>query len=430
MTTPRGVLLICAVAIIGTVLASRFDSGGSAAFTVRSCDDPRPGVHVHHGVAAMISVHAHALLDRNRLSDVAVMPLEDAAWIIRCDRGPRADSRRRRAIAELLAHGEVGQRFEAALAQLGVEQLEIDEILEFLDDDQGIADPTGVDPALLEMILVNGLRDLMPRLVDPWDDDQPATCTWTQEAPHVVIPPGKGEGIDANNNYIILETTVKIGLGMGRAIHNVDPQSWGVCSPMWTETTLSRWEGGEPVDWTSDHVPPPPLPGKMHTDPSLLFEHFVCECCNCMEAEECPLGCSNSSFELLLCVTTECEPENCENAETFTATYDLPQGRVGECESTGEGSMEDVTWCPETHPWWFCSGTASTVKTRPLKDQGTVTVTPLGGPEDGVLVASVKRILFDESGPNTALLNGLILLNELESMEISRQLGELACCEQ
>jgi hypothetical protein len=421
----RTLLLISIMAMVGIVAGLNMTPSGPPAPFVRDricATVPTPGLDPTQASAAMLSIHAHSynvagFIDDQELVALPLMKLKDAAWVIRCGRGPRADSRRRRALAELLAYGAVGARFQDALEMLGVTDADLQVIRDDLDADHDVDDPSAEDPAELEFFLLAIVRDRLDRLVNAFQDDAEATCHWDATAPHQISMTDWTVGI---------RTFASVDADVSFAARSVDPQSWDECSELWSETHLVEWKSNPGEPKTIGAHPP----GAHHPDPELLFEHFACECCECPNGADCGgSSCTSSSFQLLLCVRTICTPApggpgTCPSPEKFETRYRLPKGGPGECLSTGASFVPAFTWCGGTDPWWFCSGSTSTLATEPTVDEGWVTV-DVDEETEETRVEAKKSLEFDEAGPNLALYRGL---KKLEAVELSKELGELACC--
>src|SRR5207245_643206 len=85
---------------------------------------PRPpstqaGITDQQRVRAMLSIHAHARWPDAKFKTLPFLPLGDAVQILKSDRGPAADSRRRRAVAKLAAYGLGRDDFRRDISDLG-----------------------------------------------------------------------------------------------------------------------------------------------------------------------------------------------------------------------------------------------------------------------------------------------------------------------
>lgn len=81
---------------------------------------PSPDVSDADRFEAMVSVHAHARWPDRDFKGFPFMEFRRAISILETDTGPAADSRRRRAIAKLAAHGIERPEFQRAIEALGV----------------------------------------------------------------------------------------------------------------------------------------------------------------------------------------------------------------------------------------------------------------------------------------------------------------------
>jgi len=201
-------------------------------------------------LAAILSVHYHAYAEIHGTAlPPALLPLEDAAGVLRAaaGQGGRAESRRRRAIARLAA-ADVEQH-EEVLEILGAPVVAIR---------NAFAQHPGFDEAHREMLVNDLLNDLGGPAVPG--------CEWKHLLP-VVVPHVWG-GATAT-------VTVSVRQPLDRLARVMDPQNWMRCSDFFRNSYVARKEGDAyPVNTNYDAEPvsvPPPAGTRWS---EMLFEHF------------------------------------------------------------------------------------------------------------------------------------------------------------
>ena len=257
-------------------------AAGTGACSARLHSAPAPpaeGMTNEQRVAAMLSVHAHARWPDENFDGLRILPLQQAVDILKRDRGMAADSRRRRAIAKLLAYAPGSADVRVAVDDL---------LMDRRDLTPKLAESRSVRPAVLEVAIVNSLAALTPN------------CQWTVPAP---------SGGVANPPPVQWSYDVFIPRNVGDIARALDPQNWDLCSPFFTDTHLVTTAApccpakpGASCSETGVGYEPA---GKPYTQ-AVLYEHFC-------YADDCSSPCAGPhicaiDFENLLCVTTEYSP--------------------------------------------------------------------------------------------------------------------------
>ena len=354
------------------------------------CVPPVGGFNQRTRLAAMLSVHAHAYFASGHrapetMSHLHVQPLTEAVEVLRCDPSPGAWSRRRRAIAKLLAYGGIDSPYRALIEQnLGANVPAISTALSHkLGATCDVSDPKGVEKLLLET-LADEPELMPPPSGAPATAVSPCAENWTEvESPSV----------EDNSASIAIHTHIAItGMSRDEIARNVDPQRWDECSKFWPtpapeSTCLATVEPARGCEVTeADTACKTPLPPGTPYGPDYLYENFVCDVSPC-----------DCRFKNVLTVSTSLQ------AEAFHVEYSLPV-----CEprfDTVDGAISGQI------------GNDHDVVAQ--VDQGHVDVWEQDGRTH---VEAEKHVEFSnpiESGTAGAVL-GFTELNE--------ELAELACC--
>ncbi len=268
------------------------------------------GVTNEQRIAAMLSIHAHARWPDGNFDGLQILPLQKAVEILTRDRGMAADSRRRRAIAKLKAYAPGNEDARRAIDALLMNRQDITSKL----SEARTAGGRSVSPAILEVAIVNSLATVTP------------DCQWKVPAPSggVADPPPVQWSYD-----VFVPRPVN---DIARAL---DPQSWDLCSPFFTDTHLASTAGpccpASPAASCSETGKRSEPAGKPYA--AVLYEHF-CIADDCSSPCPGPHRC-NIDFENLLCVTTEYTPGiSCSLfaacADRYDVDFDLASGISGE----------------------------------------------------------------------------------------------------
>lgn len=256
-----------------------------------ACSSPlhRPSVPAADGVtddqriAAMLSIHAHARWPDEDFSGLHFLPLPAAVEILTRDRGRAADSRRRRAIAKLVAYAPTYEYVQLAIAALLMNRADLAPPLRTLKA-EGAA---SFSPAVLEVAYANLLVALTP------------DCPW-----NVPAPPTGGVRDPPPVEWSYDVTIPRNVEDIARAL---DPQSWDLCSPFFKDTHLvSTAAPCCPTNSGCSETGARSEPaGKPYKD-AVLYERF------CI-ADNCGIPCPGPhmcdiDFENLLCITTGYDP--------------------------------------------------------------------------------------------------------------------------
>ena len=344
---------------------------------------------------AMLSVHAHAQFPEGLPVGEHERPLRppqrlaDAAELLRCDPSPAAWSRRRRAIAKLLAYDWPGKRHRRELQILGAE---IDDIVEAMHAQYGDAGLGRLRkrPDVLEVRLSNlfggqpSLITLAGVLVHPCNK------SWKPEG----IPTVSDDGTSVSvMTHISFPTTL---MGRDTMALNVDPQEWDQCSKFWptpppesTELVVVQRNGCK----ITGHPPvlSAPKPGDLYP-PTPLYEHFVCDQAPC-----------DSEFTNVL------------TAEVYHKPLILPSGTVMSHHVT-----YSLPICKTRQYDGFIRGRISNRPTTVNIDRGWLDVW-----EDPYGRTHLKAFKFVEfSGRVDTSTAGVVL----PFTELNGELAEIACC--
>lgn len=328
--------------------------------------------------AAMLRVHATA--HQIALGGVAAAaastlpPLDEAIGVIRSDATALGWSRRRRAVAALMAAGWTDQQFDAQVRSLA-------------------ADPDTIRD------LVARHRSALPITLDNHHDLELATVNLPLQSIFSGDPPARSEcwrkeegssvQWDENGRTLVLRTAVSINSkkwpleDVKRAI---DPQRWDDCSGFWqADDTYLIEQTKPPWDRPPTKLPSPPPPGSLWKS-VYLFERFVCEGNGCNARFSNVLGTSVASIV---------EEWRGKMTTRHAVYYELAP----------EGALE---------------GDVGGNEVRPVIDDGWVKIHV--DDDERIQVRGHKELQFDEE--SFTMLAFLALLN----YEKAQLLGELACC--
>lgn len=205
---------------------------------------------------AMLSVYYHARFVESGFvpEEFRPMPLEQAVVIVREDRSPFGESRRRRAIAKLYAAPRDPLR-QSALEALGAPLAELDAGLHG-------GPPPGTDESSdpeweLESYAVETLEGLEGASI--------ADCERT-------LPKS-----DVSFDWLAGKTSVEGSLSVERDVDEmrsvIDPQNWAVCAGKTFAASYVTKETAPTPGSDPSPDPSPPTPGSRWSE--VLFEHFL-----------------------------------------------------------------------------------------------------------------------------------------------------------
>jgi hypothetical protein len=365
------------------------------------CNKPPQAFTQRSRLQAMLSIHAHAYFASSRshgrgLGGLDVLSLRDATETLRCDPSPGAWSRRRRAVAKLLAYGWPDPVDRVLIEEeLGAR---IDDIVRAMQAVYGEALDRYLKPhpIRLETALLQLLAD-RPQLI-------PAPAGAPPLAPNECAQKWKPEQdptSDDDSTSIAIHTYISISGTTRNAIaQNVDPQRWDECSKFWpTPAPESTCLATVMIPNTCELQRPDVACGTSQPFGSQyakrhLYEHFVCTTppCDC-------------EFENVLNVSTTLLPHNLKGSTTqvdaYHVGYSLPVCALEKFEGTISGRI----------------GTNNAV--RASIDRGWLDVWEEGGRTH---VEANKFVAFTNRTDTsmTGVVMGFTELNE--------ELAEVACC--
>jgi len=346
----------------------------------------------------MLSVHANAYFSPQRhrrgIPALKVLPLARAADTLRCDPSPGSWSRRRRAIAKLMAyewpHFEDRTLIERRLGA------RVDAIRARMKDLYGSAldkyirtSPVRLETALLQLLADEPSLMPAPEGAPPVD---PSECAKSWK-------PVQDPTVDDNSTSVTIHTHISIaGVSRDDVAKNVDPQRWDECSKFWPtpppeSTCLAKVKKSkcQVTDW---NCTTPVTAGSSYTV-SPLYEHFVCDVdpCDC-------------EFENILNVSASFQPHPLPggtppSVQEYITTYALPVCAFAKFDGAISGRI----------------GTNYSV--RASIDDGWVEVWEEGGRTH---VEANKFVAFTNNTETSTA--GAIL----GFAELNEELAELACC--
>jgi hypothetical protein len=390
---PGWLLRVLFVAAVGsTAIGCQVaDSESTAAEAVACPPKQQSGAITDRArLEAMLSVHAHVEVgaDKPLPGELrCLMPLKDAVLILKEDRGSGAWSRRRRAIAELIAHRKSATDFESELKGLGANVQAIHpfgskkppgnaHLVQPLGT-SGAVVKSGESPASLEVEVTNLLAD-KPELAGESDSEE-KECKWHKEG---------DANVGVNGGAVVIDAKVSIPepMTVEDVAKNIDPQRWDNCSLFWDppEDATFLAESGQP------HTKPPkrnnpPAPGTPH--PALpLFELFTAP----------GIG---ATFENVLTITMS-------TGVVDEQGKDHPEGRHMRYDLAKDG---------------FISARVDGQDTTVIIDSGFVDAWKDG---NRVFVKSHKQVQYGNAAFNSSSNVALTITHK----ELADQLGELACC--
>jgi hypothetical protein len=277
-------------------------------------------------------------------------------------------SRRRRAVAALMAAGWSEKRYDSEVEQLGARPSVIRKKLEgaFVPADSQV-DFERVEQAVsaLDDSTVFGERVV------------PSAKCWQQE-------PGNYVGWSNNQRTLIIGAAVSVAplvQSLQKVKESIDPQRWDDCSGFWPadgtyliKRTAPPWLG--PGEKDPAPLPNPPNNGALWDDPLFLFETY-----------ECTKGC-DAHFRTILGTLVE------DRLGRHTVGFKLaPEGGL--------------------------SGDISKGVVHPSIDQGKIEA---WADTSAIYVVARKELEFEEDWANSVAYTALL------NYEKARALGELACC--
>jgi len=389
--------VVAAVVFVGIILSGD------------DCDPPAGGYTDDQRLSAMLGVHAFTSAVGSHAFP-SILEIEDAVEILRCDVGPVANSRRRRALAKLAAHEWQQPPAQGPLEALGGE--EISKIQQAVDARFGaqVVDLFEGDRAWLEYAILSVATDQPEEVfasADTFSDGMFLPAYAQSSTTTTTVPcwrPEEPSRVNYVNPYMVLNTHVSVDLALEATRRNVDPQQWDECSGFWdpppNATYLATVNPPEDdsCNLTQDRIGT--APSTIDNDPgdpnyeNLLFEHFSCNVPGC-----------NAWFKNVLNVGTQPDqikvPSIANPIPTHLISYWLP---------TCDSDFGFRGWL---------DGKIGAATTKVLIDEGWLEVWQEGGRTH---VEARKKVEFSGSANTwvSATMLGLAELNE--------QLGEVACC--
>jgi hypothetical protein len=328
-------------------------------------------------IGAMLSIHANAYWRGALPESLHVPSLDGAVAVLKADRA--FWSLRRRAIAELMAYGELGQLFEPQLKALGA-------------DVQGIKDAMhrelAAQSACSAYLLKNPI--LITSKVSNLIANQPAlggisaaqakACDWQE----VDVPT-----VSCNKDGPVrIDAKVSIGppIDVATVAKDVDPQRWDNCSKFWDPPENATYIAQQPVQIPPGIDPNPPAVGSAYVALP-LFEFF---------------SCSSEGFDAFF-----------KNVLTIT-TSSTDIGEDGNIWPNGRRMTYSLP--PENG---FIAGEIGGEKAKVIIDQGWVEAWVDGA---RTVVKSHKEVQFEDPVQTGSMQAFLTFV------ELSQELAELACC--
>jgi hypothetical protein len=342
MRRRRGGSLLC--------LALALWLGGCAAGPrARPSTDPgNPRITDTQRNRAMLSIHAHALAPDRNFGRVQFMDFEEAIGILLADTGRRADSRARRAIAELTAYTYPAKDYRSAAVDRLLRRkneegksldIDYDELIARLEaaaaaqvPPLALSPPVDIKLDLLQVVASNLLLQVTP------------TC------PYVVW---KTTAI-GNPSPVLWVYELWVPRAMEDVARPLDPQGWNQSSTLFTASYLVDTPSCCPKSATSDcsYTRDPngdPMAGSREAagQPypyTAFFESFCVgpDCPNCKgKAYSC-----DAAFKNLLCVRTDYDrwvPFQClaSSADRYDVAYHHAAYLFGELNTDETGN--DIT---------------------------------------------------------------------------------------
>lgn len=352
----------------------------------------------------MLAIHARAFYSDVQLAGIDFLSLDDAVAILDADTGPEADSRVRRAIANLWAYRYGLPSIRTAIESLlhGRRALDFAKIDLQLKIELAAHDPPITLPAPpLDIPVVEvTLLDLL--------------VTLTPDCPYDVPAPIGGVADDPTN--VMWSYDVTIPRAMQDVARSLDPQSWDETSAFFynsyladVATSCCPHTGSSDCSFTNLSGPDPPA-GKSYARgapyaPTPFFETFC-------GGNSCPT-CGGQSclavFKNILCVDTAYEP--CVLVPCLAGSASGYTVRYGFAK--------------------FLSGQASGADTGPITaDWGTLSVRPATAAETSSLpgtpwsVVHVDKTLRFQSGAFTV---GAAKIMKSMEKELGDRIVEQAC---
>ncbi len=338
--------------------------------------------------------------------------LERAVDILKHDTGPGAESRRRRALATMMAHAwDDGSQAEL-IARLGIDDLaSVKRALATRYSPEDLA-RFDADVAWREYILLRTLADdpevfgLIHTSPEGWFAslayaDGGGDLCWRPEAPSQV------QFVDP---AVTVQTFVSINGDVGtggrtftQVKQNIDPQRWDDCSPFWDPPPDASYlaviavptpSGCQLTEADLMHASPNPsnTPGAPNYT-GKVFEHFQCHTVGCQ-----------AWFKNLLDISVV--PDHVPQPGGTPIPSHLVSYWLPDCQN-GEQSG-------------FIAGEVLGKPTKVILDEGWMEAWQ----QDGrTYVKTFKKVEFD--GPATTWEAAMVL----EMTELAAEMGELACCE-
>jgi hypothetical protein len=357
-----------------------------------------PWVTSQDRVHAMMSIYAHTRWhdDDRRLAHF--LSLQRAVEILRSDHGPAADSRRRRAIAQLATYG-LGQReFDEAIESLGGN---LDSLSMFKAQLS-----TDITAYRAEIQFVNFLSFITPY------------CQWMAQAN---TSGGPGDADSPGWRYEVL-----VPREMTAVARALDPQSWAQCSDFFFDSYLvdtptsccpndKDSDCSYAVDGSSSPEPDdPPQPRGKGYGHHAFFERFCHD-----GAEDCPVCLDASAkcdiyFENLLCVNPVYDPPKlfqftAASADEYSVGFGLAKAIFGEIDGNDSEPPNESAVLVDDH--------------------GYLAVEDSAGPSSSAVPpwskVTVKKALRMQSASESAAVGAML---EAFDAELRGQVAEQVCC--
>jgi hypothetical protein len=360
---------------------------------------------------ALLSVRAHS---DPRLARGAVdLPtLEQAVEILKQDTTPGAESRRRRALATIMAHAWDDGSHADLISRLGIHDLgRVRAVLAAAHSPEDMA-RFDTDVAWREFLLLRALADdpKMFTLLDPEPKGWMASLAYASGTGDLCWRPEGPSSTQFIDPAVTMQTYVSVnndtgtgGITFQQVKENIDPQRWDVCSPFWDPPPDASYLAvvaiPTPAGCTlteADLIHASPNPSNSPGAPNYtgkVFEHFQCQTAGCQ-----------AWFKNLLDISVI--PDSVPIPGGTPLPSHLVSYWLPDCEN-GEQSG-------------FIAGEILGKPDKVILDEGWMQAWE----QDGrTYIKTFKKVQFD--GPAITWETAMIL----QMTELANQMGELACCE-
>jgi hypothetical protein len=370
-----------------------------------AADDGKPSTRDQ--LRALLSVQANSNPKlANRAADLPT--LEKAVDILRRDTSAGAESRRRRALATILAHAWNDGPDPDLLARLGiadfarVKQVLVDhyssEVLGLFDD----------DPAWREFVIMRALADdpKMFALIEPSTDGWFTQLAYAQGGGDLCWRPEGPSRTEFIDPAVTIQTFISIAptTSFAQVKENIDPQHWDECSKFWSPPPDASYlaviaqptpPGCNLTEADLAHPSPNPSssPGADQYD-GRVFEHFQCQTAGC-----------SAWFKNLLKIAV-----GPEQVKPYPGGTPIPSHLITYWLPTCRGTEKNG----------FMSGAILNQPRRVILDEGWMEAWEQEG---RTYLKTFKKVQFE--GAASTWVAAMIL----EMTELNKETGELACCE-